>query len=74
MVDDAVQDSEIIWKDNLLNEYDIERQTGAAYLQADFRAILRENRFLVGNIGVRFVDTNTWIDGYQDQGEGVEPF
>ena len=73
-VDAAVQESQIDWIDNLLNEYDIKRQTGAGYLQADFRASLDEVRFLVGNIGARIVNTETWINGFQDQGEGLEPF
>jgi len=73
-VNETVQESEVIWKENLHNEYDIKRQTSAGYLQTDFRATLKDNRFLVGNIGVRIVDTNTWISGYQNQGEGLEPF
>ncbi|GAG97945.1 unnamed protein product, partial [marine sediment metagenome] len=46
----------------------------AGYLQTDFRASLDELRFLVGNIGVRLVNTETWISGFQNQGQGLEPF
>ncbi|MCP4047883.1 MAG: TonB-dependent receptor plug domain-containing protein, partial [Gammaproteobacteria bacterium] len=70
-VNATIQESEIVWKENLLNEYDIKRQTDAGYLQTDFRASLKENRFLIGNIGLRIVDTKTWIDGYQNRGEGL---
>jgi len=73
-VNTAVQESDITWKQNLLNQYDIKRQTGAGYLQADFRASLKENRFLVGNIGARIVNTETWINGFQNHGEGTFPF
>ena len=73
-VSDVVRENQVDWVDNLLNEYDIKQQTGAAYLQTDFRASLDENRFLAGNIGVRIVDTETWISGFQSQGDGLEPF
>jgi iron complex outermembrane receptor protein len=72
-IDSIVQDNQIDWQDNLLNEYDIEQRSSAGYLQADFRAKLAEDRILVGNVGVRIVGTETWIDGYQDLGEGPVP-
>jgi len=73
-VDATVQENQVNWTDNLLNKYDIERQTGAGYLQADFRAKLDELRFLVGNIGARIVNTETWISGFQSQGGVLVPF
>ena len=73
IIDHIVQESEIDWRDNLLNEYDVEQWSAAAYIQADFRATLADERFLTGNIGARFVGTDTLIDGYQDLGEGIAP-
>jgi iron complex outermembrane receptor protein len=72
-LDEALGQQEIDWEDNLLNTYDIERRTNAAYVQADFRTSEERQRFMVGNIGLRLVDTDTWIEGYQDNGEGTEP-
>jgi len=72
-VNSLVQGSQIVWAENLFNEYDIEQQTNAGYLQADFRSSEEKRRFLVGNAGVRVVDTNTWIAGYQQNEEGFEP-
>ncbi len=73
IVNTAVQQSQVDWKENLRNEYDIERQTNAGYLQADFRTSETRKRFLVGNIGARIVSTDTWIDGYQEIDEALEP-
>jgi TonB-dependent receptor len=72
-IDLVVQESPVDWEANLLNEYDIEQRSSAGYLQADFRASLAEERFLIGNIGARFVGTETWTDGFQDFGEGPVP-
>ena len=72
-VNSLVQESEIDWRENLLNEYDMERQTNAVYLQSDFRTSEAKKRFLVGNIGVRIVATDTWIAGFQETGEAIEP-
>jgi TonB-dependent receptor len=72
-IDDLVKLSQIDWEDNLVNDYDIERQIDAAYLQADFRTGETGKRFLVGNIGARVVGTNTWITGFQETGPSVEP-
>jgi TonB-dependent receptor len=66
LVDDAVHAYQADWKENLLNQYDMKRQTNAAYLQADFRYSLTEDRFLVGNVGARLVDTDTRINGFQE--------
>lgn len=73
LVDSFVQESPIIWEENLLNDYDIDRQTSAAYLQADFRTSEARKRFLVGNFGVRFVGSDTWIAGFQKIDEVIEP-
>jgi iron complex outermembrane receptor protein len=73
-VDSVVEENPIDWRENLLSDYDIEQQTSGAYLQADFRAELTEARFLVGDIGVRIVGTESSISGFQDYGEGPEPF
>jgi TonB-dependent receptor len=73
-VDSTIAGSEVVWKENPLNEYDIEQNTDAVYIQADFRATLKNERFLIGNVGVRLVDTRTRIAGYQDQGDGLRPF
>jgi TonB-dependent receptor len=67
-----VQESEVDWQKNFLNEYNVEQWSSAGYLQADIRASLTEDRFLIGNVGARFVDTETQIDGYQNLGEGLE--
>ena len=72
-IDQIVQESEIDWQDNLLNEYDVEQWSAAGYIQADFRATLADERFLIGKIGARIVGTDTRIDGYQDLGEGIAP-
>jgi TonB-dependent receptor len=72
-IDEAIGEQDIEWADNLLNTYDIERRTNAVYLQADFRTSEERQRFMVGNAGVRLVATDTWINGYQDNGEGLEP-
>lgn len=68
-----VEESEIAWQETLLNIYDMERQTNAAYLQADFRAGAGDNRDVVGNFGARFVDTETRIAGYQENGGILVP-
>lgn len=73
-VNDFVQESEIAWKENLLNRYDMDRRTHAAYLQLDFRADRGEQRLLVGNIGLRAVDTKTHINGYQVEEDELVPF
>lgn len=73
LIDSLVRENPIAWEDNLLNEYDIERRTDAGYVQADFRASLDDKRFMIGNIGARVVNTDTWIDGYQSVGETPEP-
>ncbi len=67
------QAGEVDWTENLLNEYDMQRQTLAGYVQADFRSMLATDRILVGNIGARFVDTTTEIDGYQGDEGVLEP-
>jgi len=72
-VNDVVQDSDLDWRANLFNDYDIDRQTNAAYLQADFRTSQDRRRFLVGNVGVRVVGTDSRIEGYQDTGDAIEP-
>jgi iron complex outermembrane receptor protein len=72
-VDEIVQESPIDWQENLLNEFDIKQRSSAGYVQAEFRASVAEERFLVGKFGARLVGTETWIDGYQDIGEGPEP-
>jgi TonB-dependent receptor len=72
-VDEIVQEGPIEWEDNLLNEFDIKQRSSAGYMQAEFRASLAEERFLVGKFGARLVGTETWIDGYQDLGGGIEP-
>lgn len=56
-----------------MNVYDIERRTNAAYIQADFRTSETRKRFLVGNVGVRIVGTETWIDGYQEDNLELRP-
>jgi len=66
-VNDYVQDSQVDWKINLLNVYDIERQSNAGYLQADFRTSEDKKRFLTGNIGIRLVGTETWVAGFQEK-------
>jgi iron complex outermembrane receptor protein len=66
-VNDYVQDSQVDWKINLLNVYDIERQSNAGYLQTDFRTNEDKKRFLTGNIGVRVVDTETWVAGFREK-------
>jgi TonB-dependent receptor len=71
-IDEALGQQEIDWEDNLLNTYDIERRTNAVYFQGDFRTSEERQRFMVGNAGVRLVATDTWIEGYQDNGEGLE--
>lgn len=73
LVDDAVLENQADWKENLLNQYDIKRQTDGAYLQADFRHSLSEDRFLVGNMGARIVDTDTWINGFQSHDDVAVP-
>jgi len=72
LVNSFVQDSQLDWRKNPLNSYEIERQSGAGYLQADFRTNETRKRFLVGNIGVRLVDTETWIAGFQKIDEAIE--
>jgi len=72
IVNSVVQESQVDWKENLRNEYDIERQTNGAYVQAGFRTSETRRRLLVGNIGVRIVGTDTWIDGYQEIDEAIE--
>jgi len=72
-VNSLVQESQIDWQDNLLNEYDIEQRSSAAYMQADFRVNLAEERALFSNVGVRIVGTDTRIQGLQDYGEGPVP-
>ena len=72
-VDQIVQESEVDWQDNLLNEFDIRQRSSAAYAQAEFRASLAAERFLTGKFGARIVGTETWLDGYQDLGDGIEP-
>jgi TonB-dependent receptor len=72
-IDALLQGEQAAWEDNLLNEYDVERRTDAAYLQADFRATLNEERFLVGNIGARVVSTDTRVAGYQSDGDAIVP-
>ena len=74
IVDSIVQSSQIDWRENLLNEYDIEQRSSAVYLQADLRGRLANERVLTGNVGVRIVGTETWIAGFQDNGEGPLPF
>ena len=73
LVNSLVHESPIAWEDNLLNQYDIEQRSGAGYLQADFRASRDGDRFLIGNVGVRMVGTDTRVSGYQDFGEGPAP-
>ena len=73
IVNSVVQENEIDWKENLLNEYDIERRTNAGYLQVDFRSGEAEKRFLVGNVGARIVATDTSIAGFQETGEAIVP-
>ena len=73
LVDEAVLDNQADWQENQLNQYDMRRQTNAAYLQADFRHSLAEDRFLVGNMGARLVDTDTWINGFQENVGIVAP-
>jgi TonB-dependent receptor len=73
LVDSIVQEGQIDWRENLLNEYDIEQRSSAGYVQADFRARLVEERVLIGDFGVRIVGTETRIAGFQDFGEGPAP-
>jgi len=73
LVDSIVQEGQIDWRENLLNEYDIEQRSSAGYVQADFRARLAEERVLIGDFGVRIVGTETRIAGFQDFGEGPAP-
>jgi len=68
-----VRESEIDWQETLLNTYDMERRTNAAYLQADFRAGAGDNRDWVGNFGARLVDTETRIAGYQENDGAFVP-
>jgi TonB-dependent receptor len=72
-VNSLVQDGQVDWQENLLNEYDIEQRSSAAYLQADLRVNLADERAMYGNVGVRVVGTDTRIEGFQDYGEGPEP-
>jgi len=72
-VNDFVQDNEIDWKVNLLNVYDIKRQSNAGYLQADFRTSQDKKHFFNGNLGVRVVGTETWIAGFQENEGVLEP-
>mgnify|MGYP001828962857 FL=1 len=74
LVDAYIGDKEISWEENLLNEFDMDRRTDAAYAQLDFRADRDERRLLSGNLGVRVVDTETRIDGYRQDGESLAPF
>ncbi len=67
------QDSEIDWKINPLNIYDIERRTNAGYLQVDFRTSKDAKRLVTGNIGVRVVGTETWIAGFQESDGSLVP-
>jgi iron complex outermembrane receptor protein len=73
LIDSVVQESQVDWEENLLNVYDVTRRTNAAYAQADFRAGLAGERFLIGNFGARFVDTETRIAGFQESGVGPAP-
>ncbi|MEE8308620.1 MAG: TonB-dependent receptor, partial [Gammaproteobacteria bacterium] len=73
LVDSIVQEGQIDWRENLLNEYDIEQRSSAGYVKADFRARLAEERVLIGDFGVRIVGTETRIAGFQDFGEGPAP-
>lgn len=72
-IDTVVGDNELDWADSLFNAYDIERRTDAGYLQADFRTNQARRRFLVGNVGVRVVATDTWIEGFQEIDSEFEP-
>ena len=72
-VDLIVQESEVDWETDLLNEHDIEQRISAGYVQADFRVERDNERFFAGNVGARIVRTETWIDGFQDLGAGPEP-
>jgi TonB-dependent receptor len=72
-MDALLQGEHAEWEDNLLNEYSVERHSDAGYLQADFRASLDGERFLVGNIGARLVTTNARISGYQDDAGTIVP-
>jgi iron complex outermembrane receptor protein len=73
LIDSLVQASPLQWEENLLNQYDLKRRASAAYFQADFRASIDELRFAVGNIGTRVVATETWVDGFQADGENPGP-
>ena len=72
-IDLIVQDSPIDWEQNFLNEHDIRQRANAAYVQADFRVERDYERLFAGNLGARLVETETWIDGFQDLGAGPEP-
>jgi TonB-dependent receptor len=73
-VDRFVQDKDISWKENLLNEYDMDRRTDAAYLQMDYRVDRDERRLVAGSVGLRAVDTETRIDAYQADGQAMVPY
>lgn len=73
LINAAVGDEQVDWAENLLNVYDIGRHTNAAYVQADFRTSETRKRFLVGNVGVRIVGTDTRINGYQEDQLAIEP-
>jgi iron complex outermembrane receptor protein len=72
-INSVVQDADVDWQENLLNEYDMERRTLAGYFQAEFRSNQVNNRFVVGNVGVRVVGTETDIAGFQEAGGEPEP-
>ena len=72
-VNNIVQESQVDWEQNFLNQFYIKQRSSAGYIQADFRASLTEERFMTGNFGARFVGTDTWTDGFQDLGEGPAP-
>ncbi|NIP17138.1 MAG: TonB-dependent receptor [Xanthomonadales bacterium] len=72
-VDALAQSSQPAWEENLLNEYDVQRRTAAAYIQADFRHSINEQRFLVGNVGLRAVRTDSRIAGYEFGNNAPQP-
>lgn len=73
IVNSYIQQNPVVWKDNLLNEYDIERRTNAGYLQTDFRTNEERRRFIVGNAGIRLVDSDTLVAGYQQDEDRFVP-